>query len=201
MRKNRKALRWGIFLLLCLLAATVPAYIVYRSHTVPVEECSQLYRGYADNPHVTVAFIKDFPVNDTLAVDVTTLQATTDSAWCALLLDFGTPQEMIDDYNSNKEFNEGEDASTIILFYRDKNDLKKRIPSTNPDSRLVIASHRYRTLCIFMTEKNNIKETIELFEIKKLKNEKELQKNCAPRSAEPGCHQLPERRCVTSRRY
>lgn len=170
MRKNRKALRWGIFLLLCLLAATVPAYIVYRSHTVPVEECSQLYRGYADNPHVTVAFIKDFPVNDTLSVDVTTLQATTDSAWCALLLDFGTPQEMIDDYNSNKEFNEGEDASTIILFYRDKNDLKKRIPNNHPNSRLVIASYNRRTLCIFMTEDNKQKDIIGLTQIKDLKN-------------------------------
>ena len=185
----------------CLVVAALVLVVKYHPRTVPIEECSQIYRDYADNPHIAVAFIKDFPVNDTLAVDVTTLQATTDSAWCALLLDFGTPQEMIDDYNSNKEFNEGEDASTIILFYKDKNDLKKRIPSTNPDSRLVIASHRNRTLCIFMTEKNNIKETIELFEIKKLKNEKELQKNCAPRSAEPGCHQLPERRCVTSRRY
>lgn len=88
MRKNRKALRWGIFLLLCLLAATVPAYIVYRSHTVLVEECSQLYRDYADNPHVTVAFIKDFPVNDTLRVDVTTLQATDSLGWETLKNEF-----------------------------------------------------------------------------------------------------------------
>jgi len=154
----------------CLMVAALVLVVKYHPRTVPVEECSQIYRDYADNPHIAVAFIKDFPVNDTLSVDVTTLQATTDSAWCALLLDFGTPQEMIDDYNSNKEFNEGEDASTIILFYRDKNDLKKRIPNNHPDSRLVIASYNRRTLCIFMTEDNKQKDIIGLTQIKDLKN-------------------------------
>lgn len=154
----------------CLVVAALVLVVKYHPRTVPIEECSQIYRDYADNPHIAVAFIKDFPVNDTLAVDVTTLQATTDSAWCALLLDFGTPQEMIDDYNSNKEFNEGEDASTIILFYRDKNDLKKRIPNNHPGSRLVIASYNRRTLCIFMTEDNKQKDIIGLTQIKDLKN-------------------------------
>jgi hypothetical protein len=154
----------------CLVVAALVLLVKYHPRTVPIEECSQIYRDYADNPHIAVAFIKDFPVNDTLSVDVTTLQATTDSAWCALLLDFGTPQEMIDDYNSNKEFNEGEDASTIILFYRDKNDLKKRIPNNHPDSRLVIASYNRRTLCIFMTEDNKQKDIIGLTQIKDLKN-------------------------------
>ncbi len=153
----------------CLVVAALVLVVKYHPRTVPIEECSQIYRDYADNPHIAVAFIKDFPVNDTLRVDVTTLQATTDSAWCALLLDFGTPEELIEMYKTDKDFFVREDANAITLFYIDNVDIKKFLPSTNPDSRLVIASHRNRTLCIFMTEKNNIKETIELFEIKKLK--------------------------------
>lgn len=149
--------------------AVCAGFFLFPRQLTP-EECGALYQRYKDAEGIDASFIKDFPVNDTLSVDVTTLQATTDSAWCALLLNFGTPQEMIDDYNSNKEFNEGEDASTIILFYRDKNDLKKRIPNNHPGSRLVIASYNRRTLCIFMTEDNKQKDIIGLTQIKDLKN-------------------------------
>lgn len=158
---------WAVTLLLLSAAMALPTLWprLFPSHYV-----SDLYRRYEHNPHIHTTEIHNFHVNDTLSVDALLLQADTDSAWCALLLDFGTPQEMIDDYNSNKEFNEGEDASTIILFYRDKNDLKKRIPNNHPGSRLVIASYNRRTLCIFMTEDNKQKDIIGLTQIKDLKN-------------------------------
>ena len=149
--------------------AVCAGFFLFPRQLTP-EECGALYQRYKDAEGIDASFIKDFPVNDTLATDALLLEAATDSAWCALLLDFGTPQEMIDDYNSNKEFNEGEDASTIILFYRDKNDLKKRIPNNHPGSRLVIASYNRRTLCIFMTEDNKQKDIIGLTQIKDLKN-------------------------------
>ena len=65
----------------CLVVAALVLLVKYHPRTVPVEECSQIYRDYADNPHIAVAFIKDFPVNDTLRVDVTTLQATDSLGW------------------------------------------------------------------------------------------------------------------------
>jgi hypothetical protein len=154
----------------CLMVAALVLVVKYHPRTVPIEECSQIYRDYADNPHIAVAFIKDFPVNDTLRVDVTTLQATTDSAWCALLLDFGAPAEFMELYMTDKSLFIGDDVNAITLFYRDKNDLKKRIPNNHPDSRLVIASHNRRTLCIFMTEDNKQKDIIGLTQIKDLKN-------------------------------
>ena len=152
----------------CLVVAALVLVVKYHPRTVPIEECSQIYRDYADNPHIAVAFIKDFPVNDTLRVDVTTLQATTDSAWCALMADFGASEEFIDFYKSNKEFFVGEGNNAISLYYVNRNNLRQRVPNNDPDSWPVILSHRKRTLCIFMTENSHIKEIIELSEIKKL---------------------------------
>jgi hypothetical protein len=72
----------------CLVVAALVLVVKYHPRTVPVEECSQIYRDYADNPHIAVAFIKDFPVNDTLRVDVTTLQATDSLGWETLKNEF-----------------------------------------------------------------------------------------------------------------
>ena len=59
----------------CLVAVCLVLVVKCHPRTLPIEECSQVYKDYADDPHVAVAFIKDFPVNDTLRVDVTTLRA------------------------------------------------------------------------------------------------------------------------------
>ena len=169
MRKNRKILRWGIFLLLCLLAATVPAALVYRSHTLPLSQCSELYRSYLGNPHIRAAFIKDFPINDTLSVDALLLQADSDSAWCELLTDFGASKDLITLFKTKKELFVRDSLSSITIFYIDKNHPEKHIPLTEPNSCLVIGSHEKRAISIFITEEMNKKTAISKSQIKNLK--------------------------------
>ena len=159
--------RHYILLAIVAVGLLVCAGVALRPRQLPPEECSQLYRDYADNPHVAVAFIKDFPVNDTLRVDVTTLQASTDSAWYALLRDFGASEEFIEWYQSNKANLVNDRQNSIFLFSMDKNNPQKRLSENDPDSRLVIGSYAKRTLCVFMTEKK-IRETIIISETKKL---------------------------------
>lgn len=189
--------RHYIILAIVAVGLLVCAAVVLRPRQLPLEECSQLYRDYADNPHVTVAFIKDFPVNDTLRVDVTTLQATTDSAWYALLQDFGAPEELIEMYKSDREFFEGKKAKVVTMFSIDKNNLRKRVPFNDPDSRIVKVSYEKMSLCVFNTENENIKKTIKSNEIINLKtknDESEIQKIGTPHSADSGRCRLPERK-------
>ncbi len=160
--------RHYIILAIVAVGLLVCAAVVLRPRQLPLEECSQLYRDYADNPHVTVAFIKDFPVNDTLRADVTTLQATTDSAWYTLLADFGSPEEIIELYKSDKEAFVGKGHHTIIFFFIDKNNPQKRLPRNDPDSRLVIGSHEKKSLLLFLAEDKTIKDAIGLGEVHKL---------------------------------
>ena len=74
-------------LLFAAIVATGSA-IKYRPRTVPPSECSDVYRRYADVPGVDATFVKAYPVNDTLSVDVTLLQATDTAAWRQMISDF-----------------------------------------------------------------------------------------------------------------
>lgn len=84
--------RWMITLLLLPVAVLVTALATYRIHTVPTSQCSELYRQYRHLEGVKASYIKDFPVNDTLRLDVTLLQAADSAAWERLKEDFGIVQ-------------------------------------------------------------------------------------------------------------
>lgn len=63
--------------------------------TVPLEECSEVYKRYCDVEGVSASYVKDFPVNDTLTVGVTLLEATTDSGWAVLSHKFNFSVDMV----------------------------------------------------------------------------------------------------------
>lgn len=157
----------------CLLAALVGAVKLFRYYLPQEGPGCTLFEQYKGNPYVKACLLRDFRVDDTLAVDVVLLEATTDSAWCELLLDFGASEDLMNMYKTNKEFFISDERNSILLFYVKKSNLKKRLPPGHPDSRLVIASFIKQSICVFMTEENNVKKTIGLSEIIKLKNKKQ----------------------------
>ena len=60
-----------------LILATIPlvvlgilALVKLFPRTVPLEECSPLYRQYAGHEDIEATFVKDYPVDDTTLVDV-----------------------------------------------------------------------------------------------------------------------------------
>ena len=68
----------GIFIgILLLLLATATALRLRPA----APEGSELYERYKKMPGVRVGFIKDFPLNDSMVVDVTTIEALTDEGW------------------------------------------------------------------------------------------------------------------------
>jgi hypothetical protein len=159
-----------ITLSLSLLAVT--AVVLWRGwpHLFPSSEVSDLYRRYEHNDHIRATEIHDFQINDTLAVETVLLQATTDSAWYALLTDFGMPEELIEMYKSNRDFLVGDRNKSLLKFFIDKNNIRKTLPLSNPDSRMVIGSLKKRSLCVFITDDNNLKNKISYITIKDLKN-------------------------------
>ncbi len=84
-----------IFLTIVLVALAVRLW----PRTVPFDQCSEVYKRYADMDGVDATFIKDYKVNDTVFVDVTLIEARSDSAWNVLLHDFNItppPREVIE---------------------------------------------------------------------------------------------------------
>ena len=173
MMPKKIKLYWIAWTVVTLLASAAVSLSILWPRLFPSLYVSDLYRRYEHNDYIRATEIHNFHVNDTLSVDALLLEATTDSAWCTLMVDFGIPEEMIADYKTNKEFFMGGGRNTIFMFYMDKDNQRKRLPPSHPDSRLVIISFSMQSFCVFMTENNNTKEIIELSEIIKLKNKKQ----------------------------
>lgn len=168
MKPKKIKLFWAVGLTVILLASATAALSMLWPRLLPSFYVSDLYRRYEHNDYVRATELHNFPVNDTLATDALLLEAATDSAWYALLADFGMPEEMIEMYKSNKESFVGEGKNSIIKFFVNKNNIKERIPKKNPSGRLVLGDLAKKSLCIFLTEDNNKKEKISLFKIKEL---------------------------------
>ena len=101
-----------ITLAIILLGLACSAGFFLFPRQLPLEECSADYLRYMDVDGVNVSFTKDFPVSDTLAVDVVTLQATDSAGWEMLKKDFHAlpiPEA------SQKDIEKGIDIVTIHL--------------------------------------------------------------------------------------
>ncbi len=77
------------FLLLTFLG--VAAVAAWR-YLLPERHVSDIYRRYEHADGIAASYIHNFPVNDTLLLDVTLLEATTDSVFRQLLDDLSIPE-------------------------------------------------------------------------------------------------------------
>lgn len=85
---------WLVSLVLVVAAAAATVVRLW-----PRVEVGALYRTYADVPGIDATFLHNFPLNDTLTIDVTILQATDSAGWVLLLKDFDMtppPPEVIE---------------------------------------------------------------------------------------------------------
>ena len=169
----KRNLFWPLVVTLCLLAAALSLWLPYHAASRRV---SDLYRRYADNPHLTVAHIEGFWVNNTLTLDVTALQATDSAGWETLKKDFNIPT-LPDSFQ--QKIDKGIDITSIRLV--PKADPSLPMDTTDLLNNNVIAISRlHHTLSVFYThtreEQNAIRRSqieLGLPNIKKTtKNEK-----------------------------
>ena len=80
-----------IIALLALLLVGSTAAWRFLPHTLSYDECSDVYRHFADMrmKGVSVTYVRDKIINDTLRLPVTILQAVSDAGWAALDSLFG----------------------------------------------------------------------------------------------------------------
>ena len=149
---------WIITILLCLFIIVSGIVAVRWPRTVPLSQCSELYRHYADNHDIHASFIKDFRINDTLALDVTVLKATTDSAWFLLR----------DDFNLLPPSGNNSDTSaksrTLQIQLVSKTDTKTKDPDPEKND-ILVASAQEQTLLVFNTRNQSEREAIISFKL------------------------------------
>lgn len=133
--------RFGIILMIALGVIT----LVFRWHRIfPTDEVSELYTRYEHVEGLDVSYIKDFKVNDTVCVDVTMLEAKTDSAWVLLKRDFEVA-ELTQEYQDM--IDNGMDMVFIRLITKSAQEAADHSYTYNA----LAISHLLHTLTVFHT--------------------------------------------------
>ena len=141
---GRIKLFWLVALVLVFATGSVSFILVSKPQT----EADDLYRTYAAVPGIDATFLRNFPINDTLTIDVTILQATDSAGWERLIADFHIPdvpdriQQMID---------QGQDLITIRNVQKSDPTLPADIVDVL-NNNVMATSRLYWTVCIFYTE-------------------------------------------------
>ena len=125
----------------------------YLSGVVPYWKCSEVYRRYAHVEGVEAAFVKGFPITDTLGVDVTLLRAADSAGWAYMMEAFNIPKELLQLVKLRPEFRKSE---RVVL--RDHPEIGAAYEGENPDSGLTAddvevcaIDYLEREVCVFHT--------------------------------------------------
>ena len=135
---------WLITILICLLLLCGGGAVLLLPQVVPFDQCSDLYKQYANVEGIDATFIKDYKVNDTVFVDVTLLETKDTALWDSLCKDFGIalfsmyPKEYREIMSIEHSFGQQVIKDTIVL---ENDSLYKE--------NLIIFSHINMSMCIF----------------------------------------------------
>ena len=149
-----------IIALLTLLLAGGAAAWKFIPHTLSHDECSEVYRHFADMQMegVRVTYVQDKVINDTLRLPVTLLQAESDAGWAILDSLFGLTADrniLLNDTtipdDAKQLFLSNAPQFTLYRAHR-KTPYKSIAPGdTRPDDVTVYIFHDLRCVTIYET--------------------------------------------------
>ena len=154
---------WPIKVLLFVVIVGGALAIRYGASVVPYWQCSEVYKRYHKVEGVRASYIKNFPLNDTLTIGVTLLEATTDSGWAMLQRDFSItpiPPEVINLIDSN----------SVDLWLASKRDYSRHKDSILSNNYLIAASRFKHKIAIFDIWSEEQLDAIYYYHFNKIQN-------------------------------
>lgn len=136
---------WLIVGVVAFLEVLIICFVLQWKYLFPSREVSEIYTRYADVEGIEVSYIKDYRVNDSVFVDVTVLEATTDSAWAVLKDDYKLPV-------LPKEYERLAEAMSIDVWRAPRSNPYALIKKRSPDDYIVAVSRPKRTVYVFDTQ-------------------------------------------------
>jgi hypothetical protein len=126
-----------------VLTAVGVGCVAWWRYVRPQQQVSDLYRCYEHADGIAASYIHNYPVNDTLSLDVTLLEATTDSSWQVLCADFAISRVVEEMVQINPD----------LVFCRQvsRHDYTQVIYGDHPNAELLTISCSSKTLAIFHT--------------------------------------------------
>ena len=157
--------RTRILLTVLICSILVGGALVYRymQYVVPYWQCSEVYKRYHKVEGVRATYVKNYPVNDTLTIGVTLLEATTDSGWAMLQRDFSItpiPPEVINLIDSN----------SVDLWLASKRDYSRHKDSILSNNYLIAASRFKHKIAIFDIWSEEQLDAIYYYHFNKIQN-------------------------------
>ena len=138
---------------LCLVVVLVVLGWKYYPRSLPLKECSEVYKRYSQMEGIRATYIKDFRVNDTLTIGVTLLEATTDSGWARLMEDFAIipiPSDILAYCDSN----------TVNMWMAAKRDYSLRADPDLLNNDLIAMNYLKHIISVFHLESENQQDAI-----------------------------------------
>jgi len=168
--------RWGLkFLLLAIASILVVVAVKYWPRVLTPDQCSEVYRRYKDRDNLSVAFVKDYRIGDSITVDVTTITAKDSASWEQLLRGLNVHEYTIS--LNTKYVKDG--GSPVVTSYRQKANPEKICQDDNYSNRiLMVTAYREQTVYFFEIDTKNQAHNImdiKLREIVLKKNKKNEQ--------------------------
>ena len=136
---------WPYYIIaFCLALLTV--YVLHNSGRIfPSGEVGEVYRRYCNRDDVRVEFFKDFRINDSITVDVTTLTAKDSASWEALLREMNKSEGVIK--RMREAVNEG--VYMLSEYNCEIGHPEKRVPFKAGCSWFVLLNPTEKTIYIF----------------------------------------------------
>ena len=156
--------RWIVVLLgVVALATSVAALCRACDRRVVESECSEVYRHYKDRDDLSVAFVKDYRIGDSITVDVTTISAPDSASWESLLRGMNVTEESI---NENKKLVlEGKHTATTILSAKGYPEKRVSIDTT---TSIDLVFFVYSEKCVYVFDVNSIDQAFAIANHKRL---------------------------------
>ena len=140
---------WPITTILCLLTVVGCTVYVLWSCIVPLGKTSEVYRRYAQRDDLKVGFVKDYRINDTVNVNVTTITAPDSASWEALLREMNVSEDVI--ALEREAMNAGKKSAST--YYSAKGHPEERVLIKKvPEFDLVVLSFKELTIYSFDVE-------------------------------------------------
>ena len=162
--------RW-IVIMVGLAMAALGGAALWRigSHRVVETELSEVYNRYKDRSDLRVAFVKDYRIDDSITVDVTTLTAKDSASWESLMREMNKPESLIE--LMRKAVDEG--RYNVTGYYCEVEHPELTTPYKEGNSWYVILNPTERTIYIYQLSNCKARSIIK----NKLKEVKDKAKN------------------------
>lgn len=153
--------RWILTILVSLILIGGAVFVIVMPRVVPFSKTSDIYKQYASTDNIQATFIKDMTINDSVAVDVTLLEAKDSAGWERLKEEFGVA-----------EFFEGtpEDqyARRVIAWRAPNGKPTERIEEKHDDDWSVSVAPAQRSVCVFHTKTDEESKAVTLYKFQNI---------------------------------